>query len=130
VLRLIREARRRRVFRVAGLYVVAWVLLQVADVVFPGLGIPDTAVSALMYAVVLDFPVALVFGWMFDIGVDGLRRTAPLEFDSDIGKVTAIFAGPSSEERPCLRNNRGRLYLNIADENILHSGLANPFLTP
>jgi len=80
MLRLIREARRRRVFRVAGLYVVAaWVLLQVADVLFPGLGIPETAITALFYALLLGFPVALVFGWMFDIGPGGLRRTVSLE---------------------------------------------------
>ncbi len=35
--RFVRELRRRRVFRTAGLYVVgAWMLMQVADVFFPG----------------------------------------------------------------------------------------------
>jgi TolB-like protein len=76
--RFFREAHRRRVFRVAALYVVgAWLVLQVADVTFPAFGIADAALRALLIAALLGFPVALVFGWIFDIGRHGIRRTAP-----------------------------------------------------
>ncbi|MGD8921534.1 MAG: hypothetical protein PVH90_11945, partial [Gammaproteobacteria bacterium] len=62
----VRELRRRRVFRTAGIYIVgAWLLLQVADVLFPGWGLPDAAVNALFFAAVIGFPVALVFGWFY-----------------------------------------------------------------
>jgi TolB-like protein len=78
VIRLYREARRRKVFRTAALYVVgAWLALQVANVVFPGFGIPDAAIRALVWATVAGFPVALVFGWLFEVGPGGVRRTAP-----------------------------------------------------
>jgi len=34
---LVRELRRRRVFRIAGFYIVeAWLVMQAADVFFPG----------------------------------------------------------------------------------------------
>lgn len=76
--RFARELRRRRVFTTAGLYIVgAWLLLQVADVVFPGWGIPDTGINLLLIAAVLGFPVALVFGWFFNITARGIRRTMP-----------------------------------------------------
>jgi TolB-like protein/predicted Zn-dependent protease len=78
IVRLFREARRRKVFRTAALYVVgAWLALQVADVLFPGFGIPNAAIQALVWAAVLGFPVALVFGWLFEITADGIRRTLP-----------------------------------------------------
>lgn len=78
VVRLFREARRRKVFRTAALYVVgAWLALQVADVLFPGFGVSNAAIQALVWAAVLGFPVALVFGWLFDIGPGGIRRTVP-----------------------------------------------------
>src|SRR5262245_19776291 len=77
VLRLYREARRRKVFRTGALYVLgAWLVLQVADVLFPGFGIPEAAIQALVWAAVLGFPLALVFGWLYDIGPQGIRRTA------------------------------------------------------
>jgi TolB-like protein len=81
---LIRELRRRRVFRTAALYVVgAWLVLQIADVSFPGFGIPEAAIGALIWAAVIGFPVAIVFGWFFDIGSDGIRRTSPVGAASD-----------------------------------------------
>lgn len=72
----IAELRRRRVLRTLALYIVgAWVLMQVADVVFPALDIPERAIRYLLLAAVVGFPVALVFGWFFDITADGIQRT-------------------------------------------------------
>jgi len=83
IVRIFREARRRKVFRTAALYVVgAWLALQVADVLFPGFGISNAAIQALVWAAVLGFPVALVFGWLFDIGPGGIRRTPPAGSDA------------------------------------------------
>ena len=73
---LLRELRRRRVFTTAGLYVVgAWLLLQVADVLFPAWGLPDSAINILFLAAVAGFPLALVFGWFFDVTTHGVVRT-------------------------------------------------------
>ena len=41
-----RELGRRKVFRVAALYIVgAWVVLQVADLAFPGLRVPESSIQ-------------------------------------------------------------------------------------
>jgi TolB-like protein/predicted Zn-dependent protease len=83
IVRFFREARRRKVFRTAALYVLgAWLALQVADVLFPGFGISNAAIQSLVWAAVLGFPVALVFGWLFDIGPGGIRRTVPAGSDA------------------------------------------------
>ena len=76
--RLFLELRRRRVFRTAALYIVgAWLVLQVADVVFPALDIPERALRYVLFGAVLGFPAVLVFGWFFDVGADGISRTQP-----------------------------------------------------
>jgi TolB-like protein/Flp pilus assembly protein TadD len=76
----IRELRRRRVFATAGLYIVgAWLVMQAADVFFPGWGIPDTGINVLLVAAVVGFPLALVFGWFFNITAHGIRRTMPAD---------------------------------------------------
>ncbi|HUF82107.1 MAG TPA: hypothetical protein VMN03_13310, partial [Burkholderiales bacterium] len=78
VVRFLKELRRRRVFRVAGLYVVGvWLLMQAADVLFPGWGIPEAAIRYLFWAGLAGFPVALVFGWIFQVTPEGIRRTRP-----------------------------------------------------
>lgn len=72
-------------FRVVALYIVgAWLLLQFADVIFPGLGIPETAIRFVIIGVIVGFPIALVFGWMYEITPQGIVRTAPLS-DTDQG---------------------------------------------
>lgn len=74
--RLFTELRRRRVFRTAALYIVGtWLVLQVADVIFPALDISGRSIRYLLIGAVLGFPLVLVFGWFYDIGVDGIRRT-------------------------------------------------------
>jgi adenylate cyclase len=81
IVRLFREARRRKVFPTAALYVGGtWLALQVADVY----GIADAAIQALFWTAVLGFPVALVFGWLFDIGPSGIRRTLPSGSDTAV----------------------------------------------
>ena len=76
---LFHELKRRRVFRVAGIYaVVAWILTEVADVVFPALQLPDWTVTFVVALLLMGFPIAMIFAWVFDIGPQGIERTEPL----------------------------------------------------
>ncbi len=76
---LLNELSRRRVFRVAGIYgIVAWVVAEVADVIFPALQLPDWTVTFVIALLLLGFPVAMFFAWVFDIGPQGIERTEPL----------------------------------------------------
>ena len=82
VRRLFSELRRRRIFRTAAFYIVGtWLVLQVADVVFPAMDIPERAIRYLLVAALLGFPAALIFGWYYDIGAHGIRRTNPVGAD-------------------------------------------------
>jgi len=74
------QARRRRVFRTAGLYVVgAWLLLQIADLAFPALSIPEESIRFVWIAVILAFPVAIAFGWRYDIEGGRIVRTGDVD---------------------------------------------------
>jgi len=71
------ELRRRNVFRVGAAYVVvAWLLIEVADTVFPHLGLPGWSVRLVIALVGLGFPLALFLAWAFELTPDGIRRTA------------------------------------------------------
>ena len=67
--------RERGVLRVAAGYaVIAWLLLQIADVTFEPLGVPRWVMIALIAAAVLGFPVAIALAWHFELGDHGLER--------------------------------------------------------
>ena len=69
--RLVSEARRRHVFRVAGLYAgTAFVVLQLADIAVPRLGFDDTAISVLLIITAAGFPTALLATWIMDVSGD------------------------------------------------------------
>ncbi len=89
---IISELRRRRVFRVAGLYVVgAWVVLQVCDLAFASWGLPDTALRYVWIAALVLFPLALVFGWRYDITSGGIVRTPPASGSEDLTLKASDF---------------------------------------
>ena len=73
---LSKELRRRRVYRAAAMYAGgAFVLVQVAELFLPRLGLPDWVVTALAIAAVVGFPVAVVLAWAFDLTPEGVTRT-------------------------------------------------------
>ena len=75
---LIEELKRRRVFRVAlGYTVVAFAVLQGADVLADALELPDRTMTFVAFLAILGFPVAIVLAWAFDITLEGVVRTPP-----------------------------------------------------
>ncbi len=72
---LTKELSRRRVFRTAGIYLVAsWAAIEVTSTVFPLLFLPDWAPRAVVILAILGLPLVLVLSWAFDITPAGVRR--------------------------------------------------------
>ncbi len=73
------ELQQRRVFRAAVAYViVAWALLQVIDIVFPLLGIPDWFMTLTFLAMLAGFPLVLLLAWTLQWEEEGLRYDSPM----------------------------------------------------
>jgi TolB-like protein/Tfp pilus assembly protein PilF len=71
----VNELRSRSVIRALITYaVVAWMLLQVADVTFDRLPLPDNAMTVLIVLVVVGFPVTGVLAWGYEITIKGIVR--------------------------------------------------------
>ncbi len=71
--RLWADLQNRRVFRVVfGYGVVAWILLQVADITFGALNVPDWALTFATILFVLGFPIAAILGWTLQVSDTGV----------------------------------------------------------
>ena len=76
---LIQELRNRSVFRALVAYsVVSWVLLQVADVTFDRLPIPEKSMTVLIVLVVIGFPIVAILAWAYELTTRGIVRHATL----------------------------------------------------
>jgi len=86
---LFSELKRRDVFRVAALYAVGgWLLLQIGDILFGLMGLPDWALRLVLGILLLGFPVALVLAWVYELTPDGIRRERDLEGNEEIRHET------------------------------------------
>ena len=72
--KLLDELKRRKVFRVAAVYaVVAWVLIQVADVVLPTFGAPEWVSQTIIFLFTLGFVPTLIAAWAYEITPEGIK---------------------------------------------------------
>jgi TolB-like protein/tetratricopeptide (TPR) repeat protein len=83
------ELRRRNVFRVGAAYlVVAWLVLQVIDVVAPILELPDGLSKSALLLMAIGFPVAVILAWAFELTPDGVRKEKDVDRTASITQAT------------------------------------------
>jgi TolB-like protein/Tfp pilus assembly protein PilF len=81
---LFAELKRRNVLRVAIAYVaVSWLLIQVAETVFPLYGFSDAAIRMVISILAIGFIPVLVVSWVFEFTPEGLKRDAEVERSAD-----------------------------------------------
>jgi len=86
---LISELKRRNVFRMAVLYLVAaWLIMQVAEVLMSLAGMPVWAGRAILVVLAVGFPIAIVLSWLYEFTPDGVK------LDKDIDPAESITRAP------------------------------------
>jgi TolB-like protein len=84
------ELKRRNVFKVAISYVVtAWILLQLVDIVLENIQSPGWVMQVFMLAMVIGFPIALIFAWAFELTPEGIKLEKDVDKSQSITHVTA-----------------------------------------
>jgi len=71
------EIRRRKVFQVAAVYaVVAWLTIQIVDVVSEPLSLPGWLDTVVIILLAVGFPIAVILAWAFDLTPQGIKTDA------------------------------------------------------
>ena len=71
MLKLFKELKRRKVLTTLGAYAAAaFVIIQVAAVVFPALRFPEWTVAFVIILIVLGFPITFFLSWTYDLKRD------------------------------------------------------------
>jgi TolB-like protein len=85
----IAELKRRNVFKSGIAYlVVAWIIAEVADVVFPTFNAPAYFMKVLLIILIIGFPINLIFSWIYDITREGLKKTEGIDQEAQKSKLT------------------------------------------
>ena len=81
---LFQELKRRKVLKTVGVYAAAaLIIIQVADIVFPRLLLPDWTVTFVIALAMLGFPITFFFSWTYDLKHDDTDNNQP-EYKNDI----------------------------------------------
>ena len=86
---LLAELKRRNVFRVAAAYVVlSWLILQMGDLLFDLMGLPDWANRIVLVILLLGFPVAVIFSWIYELTPEGVKKESAVDRNRSITPET------------------------------------------
>ena len=109
------ELKRREVYPVIVAYaVVGWILLQIGEVTFDPLGVPEWVMTTLIIVVVAGFPVTLVLAWMYDITPQGIRRDRFSGPADATGNAASIAVLPFLDLSP--QKDQGYFCEGVAEE--------------
>jgi adenylate cyclase len=79
-LSLFNELKRRNVIRVGAAYVLgAWLLIQVAETIFPLFGFDDTPARIAVIVLAIGFIPVVIFAWAFELTPEGLKKESEVE---------------------------------------------------
>ena len=91
------EMKRRKVFRVMGMYgAVGFVVLQAGELLVNTFSLPPQFQTGIGVLIVLGFPVAIVLAWAFEMTADGVQRTG----EADAADLEEITAAPAASRWP------------------------------
>ena len=77
------ELKRRHVFKSAGFYfVAAFIIMQVTVIIAPALLLPEFTTRLILILLILGFPIAMIFAWIYDRSPEGLMKTDHIDSDN------------------------------------------------
>ncbi len=83
------ELKRRNVIRVGIAYViVAWLVMQFADVVLNNIQAPGWVFQVIMLVLAIGFPVVLIFAWAFEMTPEGIKKEKDVDRSQSITPKT------------------------------------------
>ena len=109
------ELKRRKVFRVAASYaVVAFIIMQLVEIVFPIFDFPQWTSQFVIIIVLLGFPIAIVLSWIFDKTPEGFIKT-DLQQKEEVGGMNLNFGKPVLFVQNRHKLNEARKFLETTD---------------
>jgi tetratricopeptide (TPR) repeat protein len=92
LIRFWQELKRRKTGKVIVAYAAtAFIILQLTDILTPALLLPEWTTRLVTLILLIGFPVAVIFSWIFDITPEGIKKTESTE----VHKIKGILRSPS-----------------------------------
>ena len=88
--KFISELVRRNVIKAIIAYLaIAWVIIQIASVIFPAFNAPDYSLKILIYILIIGLFLWIGFSWVYDLTSDGFKKTKDIENSEEVSKLNS-----------------------------------------
>jgi len=85
----IKELKRRSVIKSAMAYlVVAWVLIQVSEILLPMVDAPEWVLKILTLIMAIGLPIWIIISWIYDITPEGIEKTPKVSDNRSVAETT------------------------------------------
>ncbi len=75
-----KELKRRKVFKVVAMYAAAaYVIIELTNNIAEPLGLPSWTPTMIIVLLIIGFPFAVIFSWIFDITPEGIKKTENID---------------------------------------------------
>lgn len=75
------EFKRRRLFGAITMYsIAAYVIIELSSNVVDPLNLPEWTPTLIIVLLIVGFPFAIIFSWIFDITAKGIKKTEQIDF--------------------------------------------------
>jgi len=82
---LLKELKRRNVFRAGAAYLVAaWLIVQVAETILPSFGFGEDAIRTIVTALAIGLIPVLITAWIFELTPEGIKREREVDYASPV----------------------------------------------
>ena len=133
----IEELKRRKVIKVGITYaVVAFIFMQLVEIIFPIFNIPLWVSRLAIILIVMGFPIVFILAWIFDVTPDGIVKTESSSFSRNIksvliGSLQLIFllalvlGFTNPKENETVNEIKKRLILTASSEKAVNEFIKN-----
>ncbi len=73
----------------AAYLVFGWLVLQIADVLFPALHLPEWTITLISVLLAMGFIPALIVSWVYELTPDGLKRESEVDRSQSLTRETS-----------------------------------------
>ena len=94
------ELKRRKVIRVVIVYAAAgFAIIEFVDIVTEPLKLPEWALTLVIILVAIGFPLAIIFSWIYEISVKGIKKTETVEPTEEVIELNSTRDKPVIPEK-------------------------------
>jgi TolB-like protein/Tfp pilus assembly protein PilF len=87
------ELKRRRVIHVIIVYATAaFVIIELVDIIGDPLLLPEWTLSLVIVLLAIGFPIALIFSWIYDVSLKGIKKTEQATTSDNLSKFENSIA--------------------------------------